>query len=114
MVRRFFTEMAGDADMLWRAARDMVVLFVSEGSTLPTGYGVAWYSPNKQGVYAAPIPLNWLLGKAVYAYWTLVQGPKMPVWLLSQMMVKRGFTESEPAPVEPPHAVQAMDGSGYA
>lgn len=101
---------------MFRYLLNHLVPFVGEGSTLPTGYGVAWYSPVKQGAYAAPIPFNWLLGKAVYAYWTLVQGPKMPGWLVQQVLVKRAVSSIDNA-TEDDGAGNVMPrppGGGYA
>lgn len=45
------------------------------GSPLPWWQGVAYRRPELRSTVLAPIPLNWMIGKARNWYWRLLQGP---------------------------------------
>jgi hypothetical protein len=66
-----------EGQFLWEASFfDLRILKrASEGNVLPAGCGVAWVEYDRASAVCAPVPLNFLLGWAVRAWWRLKRGP---------------------------------------
>ena len=66
-----------EGQFLWEAsAYDLRLLKrVEPDYMLPPGYGVAWHEFYREAVVCAPIPLNFVLGWAVRAWWRLKGAP---------------------------------------